>query len=110
MAKQRSLDTILSAFVLGALTLAPCALAAAEAAQDHKDGKAKIEGTVKNVSGTCPNLRFVIAETRIVTKENTKFEDGTCDAVKNGERVEAKGKLDASGTLTAWKVELEDKD
>ncbi len=112
MSKHRSLGTVLSAFILGAVVLVPLTRAAAEGNAGHhqKDGKASIEGTAKKVSGSCPNLRFVIAETRVVTKDATRYEDGSCNDVKDGERVEVKGKLSGDGTLSAWKVELDDKD
>ncbi len=99
----------LGGLVLGACLLAPLTAAAdADTRHDHhKDGKATIEGTVRKVSGSCPNLRFVIAETRVVTKDDTRYEDGTCNAVKEGQRVEVKGKLSSDGTLSAWKVELD---
>lgn len=96
-------------YVLGAVALAgSLSLLNATAEAHGDDAKASLEGRVVKVTGTCPNLRFVIGETEIITDERTRFEDGVCADVVVGRRVEAKGKLSANGKLSAWKVDLDD--
>ena len=68
------------------------------------------EGKVTNLSGTCPNLTFMVKTRTIHTNSATKFEDIACSAIKNDVGVEVKGTRQADGSITAAKVERGDDD
>jgi hypothetical protein len=68
----------------------------------------EVEGTVSGLSGTCPNLTFVVNGTTVVTNSVSKFDDGPCTGVQNGLRVEVEGLRQSNGSLLAHKVELDD--
>jgi len=92
----------------GAALLVNPALQAFAHDNHDKEGKAEVEGAVNELSGTCPNITFKIAQTRVVAKDQTKYDDGTCNSLANGTRVEVKGKLSEDGTMTAKKIDLDD--
>lgn len=71
------------------------------------EAKATLEGTVGQVKGDCPNLRFVIGETRVVADERTRYEDGSCRDLARDRTVEVEGSLSPDGTLTARKIDFE---
>ncbi len=92
----------------GAALLVNPAVQQAFAHDNHdEEGKAEVEGAVSELSGTCPNVTFKIAQTRVVTKEKTKYDDGTCNNLANGASVEVKGKLSEDGTMTAKKIDFD---
>lgn len=68
---------------------------------------AKVEGTVSGLGGTCPNLRFQVDGTGVVTSASTQFKGGTCTSLEDGMTVEVEGST-SDGTITAMKVEVED--
>ncbi len=92
------------------LFAAPAPHASAEPSADCRGSKTEIEGTVAQVEGTCPKLRFKIGDTKVVTREKTAYDDGPCGDVANARQVEARGTLSADGTLTACKIEFDDDD
>lgn len=110
MRTQSTLKAPAAALLLaGGALLASTAVQQASAHDKHdKEGKAEVEGTVSELSGSCPDITFKIAETRVVTKEKTKYDDGTCNDVANGATVEVKGKLSEDGTMSAWKIDLDE--
>src|SRR5690606_19648109 len=113
MNQQASLSTLFGMLALGAATVvAPLTSFEAKAHDHDKEGqhkkeKVELEGTVSQVTGSCPNLRFTIADTEVVAKDKTTYEDGSCNDVASGKRVEVKGKMNEDGTLRAWKVDFE---
>lgn len=90
----------------GGLLLA--ALLATAGAAWADDDKVKVEGTVAETTGACPDLTFRVAGMTVRTSADTEFDDGACGDVTPGRRVEVKGRYDAGGTLIAREVELED--
>jgi hypothetical protein len=74
------------------------------------DHSIEVKGVVSSVSGSCPTLRFSVGGTTIATDGATRFEDGTCGAIQNGVRVEAKGTLQPDGSLLAHKVDIDHPD
>ncbi len=68
--------------------------------------RAEVTGNVETLSGSCPGLNFVIGGIRITTDPKTDFDDGTCEELKNGTRVEVEGTLREDGTLVASEVDL----
>ena len=76
-------------------------------APDARAGGNKVEGTVAEVSGTCPNVRFKIGGQVVATEASTKFDDGACADVKNGRQVEVEGTLQPDATLLAREVDFD---
>ncbi|NLY94232.1 MAG: hypothetical protein GXY23_09390 [Myxococcales bacterium] len=60
-------------------------------ARDHD--KVELTGPVKNLKGSCPNVEFEIAGTKVKTSSRTDFEDD-CREIAEGKRVEVEGKLE----------------
>src|SRR5690606_40950244 len=83
------------------LALASLSLHEARAGDDDSE----IEGTVTNVSGSCPTLTFSVGGLAVSTNAQTRFDDGTCSDVTDGRRVEVEGVL-RQGKLIADEVEL----
>jgi hypothetical protein len=68
----------------------------------HQD----FEGTVTNVSGTCPTLTFTAGGKRVKTTRDTRFKDISCgDVARGGRSVEGEGVTDSSGAIVATRVE-----
>ena len=67
----------------------------------------EITGRVSLLSGTCPAMSFTVGTRRVTTGAATRFKDGACAALKNGNRVEVKGTLQSDGTLLATVVEID---
>lgn len=93
--------------VAGALGLFGTAIAHAAPVEIEQAARADVEGSATNVSGECPNLEFQIGETRVVTNDQTIFEDGSCRDLENGDRLEVEGNLSAEGKLTAVEVDFD---
>ena len=71
------------------------------------DGEdAKVSGDASGVSGTCPNLRFTVRSTTVVTSSSTEFRRGPCSDVTAGREVAVEGIRLGDGTIAADKVEL----
>jgi hypothetical protein len=68
------------------------------------------EGMITSLTGTCPNLMFVVQGIRVVTNAATRFDDGRCTSLAVGTEVEVEGDMQADGTVLATKVEVEDDD
>jgi hypothetical protein len=67
-----------------------------------------IDGSVGGLSGTCPVLRFTVRGTVVTTDAATKFDDGTCQDLRNGLGVHVKGTRQADGSIHAREVEIDD--
>jgi len=92
---------------IAGLLCATVATCASLAAPDARAGANKVEGTVAEVSGKCPAVRFKVGAQVVATTTSTKFDDGTCANVQNGRRVEVEGALQGDGTLLAHEVDFE---
>jgi hypothetical protein len=77
-------------------------------ADDDEHGELEVEGIVAHRAGTCPNIRFVLGNSKIVATDSTWYEDGACADVADGRKVEVHGVTGAHGTVTARKVDLDD--
>lgn len=93
--------------VAGIAALAGLWLAPDARAEGDKGPMATVEGTVTDVQGSCPNLRFKLGETQVMTKEQTKYEDGSCKDIQNNKKIEVKGQRDQKGMLTAAEIDLQ---
>lgn len=68
----------------------------------------KLEGMVAGLSGVCPNLTFTVNGSPVTTNSSTKFDEGHCADVQNGEEVEVKGLRQPNGSVLARKIEVDD--
>jgi Domain of unknown function (DUF5666) len=65
-----------------------------------------VVGTVGPVTGTCPDVAFVLAGVRIRVNSRTTFESGTCADIKEGITVGAMGTKNADGSVEARRVKI----
>ena len=105
----RHISHLGGALCFASLVAAPQALAEPTGDCDG-EGNSELSGTVAQVTGTCPKLRFKVGATNVIAREKTSYDDGTCRDVRNGRRVEVTGKLSANGTMTACSIELKVED
>lgn len=96
------------ALTLGALLAGAVALtttASTALADSHHEGE--VEGVVTDRAGTCPNLTFTVLGTKVTTNASTKFEDGNCNDLVNGRKIEVKVPLQpVNGAFSAAKVDF----
>lgn len=71
-----------------------------------KNDKAEVEGVVENMTGTCPNLQFTVQGKKVTTNSRTDFDDGACENIRNGQRVDVEGRKE-NGALVAKEVDLD---
>jgi hypothetical protein len=85
-------------------------------APDPGAARAEVEGTINtgSISGSCAahTLSFMVGTAKVVTNASTQFKDGTCESLRAGSRVEAKGTRQADDSILAATVEgdAEDED
>jgi hypothetical protein len=65
----------------------------------------ELEGVVQSLSGSCPNLTFVVQGYTVVTNSATRFTDGACPSLRNGREVEVDGYLLPDGRVLATEVD-----
>jgi hypothetical protein len=65
----------------------------------------EIEGRVQSLSGSCPNLTFVVGGYTVVTNSATVFSGGACSSLRDGREVEVDGYLLPDGRVLATVVE-----
>ena len=70
----------------------------------------ELSGRVQALSGACPSVRFTLGGTVVTTNGQTRFRHGNCSELRNGDRVEVKGRRQPDGSVTAQEVDLEDDD
>jgi hypothetical protein len=68
--------------------------------------KARGEGVIGAITGSCPTLTLVITGTRVSTTATTEYVNGTCDTLRPGTKVTIDGELKPGGTATAEKIEI----
>lgn len=93
--------------VLAAAGLASASLPARAA---FAEDELEITGTVANLAGACPELRFTLGAQPVLSDARTEFDDGACPEVRDGERVKVEGIVGADGILVATELELERRD
>jgi hypothetical protein len=72
--------------------------------------KVSFEGTVANLSGTCPTLTFNAGGYTVVTGKDTSFKDLSCKNVRNRLRVKVEGVTASNGIVLATRVKDDDDD
>jgi hypothetical protein len=79
----------------------------APAPQPPPPTEIELSGRVGDLSGTCPNLRFDVSGTIVVTTATTNFRHGSCRDLKKKMDVTVIGLRLADGSVVAREVELE---
>jgi hypothetical protein len=64
----------------------------------------RLSGTVARRRGGCPTISFTVQNTSVVTTADTVFAGGTCDSLKNGDRVIVEGAQAAGQPVVATRV------
>jgi hypothetical protein len=71
------------------------------------DGKkARGEGVIGAITGTCPELTLVITGTRVGTTAATQYVNGSCETLRPGTKVRIDGQLYPGGEATAERIEI----
>jgi hypothetical protein len=70
----------------------------------------KGEGRVRNVSGSCPNVRFTLDGQTIVVNDDTRIRGGSCRSLRNGAEVDVKGVYQSDGSVRAREIKIEEDD
>lgn len=73
-------------------------------------GRVELKGTIAGLTGQCPSISFGIGGSPVTTNATTKFEDGACSTLKNGDQVEVEGTRQANNVVLASKVEKKNDD
>lgn len=73
--------------------------------EDDDRNEADVEGTLSGLGGTCPSITFTVSGRSVATNASTRFDNGACSTLKNGDRVEVEGVQQPSGVVLAKKVE-----
>ena len=70
----------------------------------------EVNGTIQAVSGTCPALHLTIAGRSVSTTASTDFKDAACAKLAVGQSAEVKGTLQADGSVSATRIQVDAKD
>ena len=70
----------------------------------HDDGQhdaheVEMKGPLSALGGACPAISFAVAGVTFQTSAATRFDDVSCSALKNGDRVEVKGTRRSGGSI-----------
>lgn len=56
------------------------------------ENEIEIEGTVSELSGTCPELKFTVNQVTVITNKDTDFDDMACSEIRDGRRVQVEAR------------------
>jgi hypothetical protein len=65
-------------------------------------------GRIESISGSCPNVTFVVGDKTVYTTSATRYDDGDCRDLARREKVKVKGTLMSDGRVRANEVEIDD--
>jgi len=65
-----------------------------------------ISGTVRTLSGDCPELTLTVNSTTVVTGPSTKFTGGNCKHLQSGTDISARGTVRGNGTIDAIAIQI----
>jgi hypothetical protein len=65
-----------------------------------------IDGTVRHLSGNCPDLILIVNDTTIAASESTKFTGGNCKHLQPGSGISATGTVLSSGSIEAVSIRI----
>lgn len=68
--------------------------------------KARGEGVIGSITGSCPTLTLVITGTKVSTTATTEYVNGSCETLRPGTKVTIDGELKPGGTAVAEKIEI----
>ena len=66
-----------------------------------------VEGAVTGLGGACPNVTFRVGGVLVRTSAATRFDDGGCGAIDNGDQVRVDGFQQPDGSVQATEVEVD---
>jgi hypothetical protein len=69
--------------------------------------KARGEGVVGAITGSCPELVLIITGTRVSTTATTEYVNGSCETLRPGTKVTIDGELFPGGSATAEKITIQ---
>ena len=69
----------------------------------------RLRDRIRDVTGTCPNLAFAFAGTRVVTNARTQYLGGTCADVRAGAGLEVLGIRAHNGEVVAQQVQVRER-
>ena len=65
-----------------------------------------ISGTVRTLSGDCPNLTLIVNGTTVVTSQSTQFAGGNCKHLQSGDDISATGAVRSNGAIDAVAIRI----
>ncbi len=68
----------------------------------------ELSGTISDMAGACPDVRFRFGSTSIVVNTATSFAHGACSDISNGRLAEIKGVRRADGSVLATHLHFDD--
>ncbi len=80
-------------------------LAARKVRRQHEFPEFEVRGAVSELTGSCPDLAFVVGAQRFIADSNTRFKDQPCSGLRNGQSVEVHGRRRPDGSAVAREVE-----
>jgi hypothetical protein len=66
----------------------------------------KLDGRISNVSGSCPDLRFIVDNRTVTTDAQTEYRHGDCSKARNDAKVTVRGFAQPDGTVRARRVDF----
>jgi hypothetical protein len=73
----------------------------------NRVSQSELKGAVSGLTGTCPNVSFMVGGAKVTTSATTEFEP-SCADITNDTVIEVKGSRQADGAIAAAKVESGD--
>ena len=65
----------------------------------HDAGEVEMTGSLSALGGACPAISFAVGGVTFQTSAATRFDDESCPALRNGDRVEARGTRRSGGSI-----------
>jgi hypothetical protein len=80
--------------------------------QDAAEGREiDLEDQIAQLGGSCPNVRFVAGGLTFQANNTTRYDDGSCDSLRNGVRVRAEGlQFSIGGPVAATRIRFKNDD
>ena len=72
---------------------------------NRQGGEVELNGAIAGLGGGCPSITFTVTDSTVTTSGSTRFDDGSCSSLKNGDRVEVKGVRQSPTMVAASRVQ-----
>ena len=72
--------------------------------EGRRPDRVTLNGTVSNLTGSCPSVTFTVDDRRVYSDASTRFKED-CSAVVDGGRVKVEGEESADGRVYATEVD-----